>query len=88
MSLRYSTKLVIFSVFLTGLSEDWYFPHHIFSETCKSNQINFIAIMGPRGANRNYTYGKITHINSPEGKSWWLIEHDIQTWYKYIKYII
>ena len=40
--------------------------------------------MGPRGANRNYTYSKITHINSQEGKSWWLI----QTCYKYIKYII
>ena len=35
----------------------------------KSNQINFIPIMGPRGANRNYTYSKITHINSQEGKS-------------------
>jgi hypothetical protein len=35
----------------------------------KSNQINFISIMGPRGANRNYTYSKITHINSQEGKS-------------------
>ena len=23
--------------------------------------------MGPRGANRNYTYSKITHINSQEG---------------------
>ena len=34
----------------------------------KSNQINFIPIMGPRGANRNYTYSKITHINSQEGK--------------------
>ena len=44
--------------------------------------------MGPRGANRNYTYSKITHINSQEGKSWWLIEHEIQTCYKYIKYII
>jgi ABC-type branched-subunit amino acid transport system ATPase component len=44
--------------------------------------------MGPRGANRNYTYSKITHINSQEGKSWLLIEHDIQTCYKYIKYII
>ena len=45
-------------------------------------------VMGPRGANRNYTYSKITHINSQEGKSWWLIEHDIQACYKYIKYII
>jgi hypothetical protein len=36
-----------------------------------NNQINFIPIMGPRGANRNYTYSKITHINSQEGKSWW-----------------
>ena len=44
--------------------------------------------MGPRGENRNYTYSKITHINSQEGKSWWLIEHDIQTCYKYIKHII
>jgi hypothetical protein len=33
-----------------------------------NNQINFIPIMGPRGANRNYTYSKITHINSQEGK--------------------
>jgi hypothetical protein len=24
--------------------------------------------MGPRGANRNYTYSKIRHINSQEGK--------------------
>jgi hypothetical protein len=23
--------------------------------------------MGPRGGNRNYTYSKITHINSQEG---------------------
>jgi hypothetical protein len=48
----------------------------------KSNQINFIPIMGPRGTNRNYTY-KLTR-----GKSWWLIEHYIQTCYRYIKYII
>jgi hypothetical protein len=27
--------------------------------------------MGPWGTNRNYTYSKITHINSQEGKSWW-----------------
>jgi hypothetical protein len=60
--------------------DDW--PH------VYKSQINFIPIMGPRGANRNYTYSKITHINSQEGKSWWLIEHDIQTCYKYIKYII
>ena len=45
-------------------------------------------VMGPRGTNRNYTYSKITHINSQEGKSWWLMEHDIQACYKYIKYII
>ena len=56
----------------------------------KSNQIKYILfqLWGPRGANKNYTYSKITHINSQEGKSWWLIEHDIQTCYKYIKYII
>jgi len=35
----------------------------------KKNKINFIPIMGLRGANRNYTYSKITHINSQEGKS-------------------
>jgi hypothetical protein len=37
--------------------------------------MNVITIMGPRGANRNYTYSKITHINSQEVNSWWLIEH-------------
>ena len=54
----------------------------------KKNKINFIPIMGPRGANRNYTYSKITHINSQEGKSWWLIEHDIQTCYKYMHVLV
>ena len=60
-----------------------------------NNNNKFIPIMGPRGANRNHTYSKITHINSSdlilsqlEGKSWWLIEHNIQTCYKYIKHII
>ena len=54
----------------------------------KSNQINFIPIMGPRGANRNYTYSKITHINSQEGKSWWLIEHDMSSIFSFLNFII
>ena len=46
-----------------------YFSASTYQNQIKSNQINFIPIMGPRGANRNYTYSKITHINSQEGKS-------------------